>query len=47
MKEMLKEIGIRDELLGHQEKLLIQERENNPELQKLLKLEREKNDKLD
>jgi hypothetical protein len=47
MKGLLKEIGIRDELLGHQEKLLIQERENNQELKKLLKLEREKNDKLD
>jgi hypothetical protein len=47
MKGLLKEIGIRDDLLDQQEKLLIQERESNQELKKLLKFEKEKNDKLD
>jgi hypothetical protein len=42
MRGLLKEIGIRDELLDQQEKLLIQERESNQELKKLLKLEKEK-----
>jgi hypothetical protein len=43
----LKEIGIQDELLDQQEKLLIQERESNQELKKLVKIEKEKNEKLD
>ncbi len=47
MKGLLKEIGIHDELLDQQEKLLIQEKESNQELKKLLKLEKEKNEKLD
>jgi hypothetical protein len=47
MKGLLKEIGIRDELLDQQQKMLIQERESNQELKKLLKLEKEKNEKLD
>jgi hypothetical protein len=47
MKGLLKEIGIRDELLDQQENLLIQERESNQELKRLLKLEEEKNEKLD
>jgi serine phosphatase RsbU (regulator of sigma subunit) len=47
MKGLLKEIGIWDELLDQQEKMLIQERESNQELKKLLKLEKEKNKKLD
>jgi hypothetical protein len=47
MKGLLKEIGIRDELLDQQEKLLIQEKESNQELKKLLKLKKEKNEKLD
>jgi hypothetical protein len=42
MKGLLKEIGIRDELLDQQEKLLVQERESNQELKKLLKLKRRK-----
>jgi hypothetical protein len=46
-ERMKKEIGIRDEPLDQQEKLLIQERESNPEIKKLLKLEKEKNVKLD
>jgi hypothetical protein len=43
----LGEIGIRDELLDQQEKLLVQEKESNQELKKLLKLEKEKNEKFD
>jgi hypothetical protein len=42
MKGLLKEIGIRDELLDQQEKLLVQGRESNQELKKLLKLKRRK-----
>jgi hypothetical protein len=47
MKRLLKEIGSRDELLDQQEKLLIQKRESNQDLKKLLKLKKEKSDKLD
>jgi hypothetical protein len=47
MKGLLKEVGIRDELLDTQEKLLVQERKSNQELKKLLKLEKEKNEWLD
>jgi hypothetical protein len=47
MKGLLKEIGIRYELLDQQEKMLIQERESNQELKKLLRIEKEKNEKLD
>jgi hypothetical protein len=44
---LLKKVGICDELLDTQEKLLVQERESNQELKKLLKLEKEKNKRLD
>jgi hypothetical protein len=44
---LLSEVGLREELLDQQEKLLIQEKESNQELKKLLKLEKEKNEKLD
>jgi hypothetical protein len=47
IKGLLGEIGIRDELLDQQEKLFVQEKESNQELKKLLKLEKEKNEKLD
>jgi hypothetical protein len=47
MKGLLKEVGIRDELLDTQEKLLVQERKSNQELKKLLMLEKEKNEWLD
>jgi hypothetical protein len=47
IKGLLKEVGMRDELLDQQEKLLVQERESNQELKKLLRLEKEKNEKLD
>jgi hypothetical protein len=46
IKGSLSEIGIHDELLDQQEKLLVQEKESNQELKKLLKLEKEKNEKL-
>jgi hypothetical protein len=45
MKGLLKEVGIRDELHDQQEKLLVQEKESNQELKKLLKLEMKKNEK--
>jgi hypothetical protein len=47
IKGLLKEVGMCDELLDQQEKLLVQERESNQELKKLLRLEKEKIDKLD
>jgi hypothetical protein len=47
IKGSLGEIGIHNELLDQQEKLLVQEKESNQELKKLLKLEKEKNEKLD
>jgi hypothetical protein len=47
IKELLSEVGLHDELLDQQEKLLIQEKESNQEFKKLLKLEKEKNEKLD
>jgi hypothetical protein len=40
IKGLLSEVGIRDELLDQQEKLLVQEIERNQELKKLLKLEK-------
>jgi hypothetical protein len=46
MKGLLKEVEIHDELLDQQEMLLVQEKESNQELKKLLKLEKEKNEKL-
>jgi hypothetical protein len=47
IKGVLKEVEIRDELLDQQEKLLVQEKESNQELKKLLKLEKEKKVKID
>jgi hypothetical protein len=47
IKGLLKEVGIWDELLNLQEKLLVQEKERNQELKELLKLEKETNEKLD
>jgi hypothetical protein len=44
---LMKQINLRDELLEQQEMLLVQERESNSELKKLLALEKEKNEKLD
>ncbi|WP_428028736.1 hypothetical protein [Arcobacter sp.] len=42
IKRLLSEVGIHDEILDQQEKLLVQEKESNQELKKLLKLEKEK-----
>jgi hypothetical protein len=42
IKGLLSAVGIRDELLDQQEKLFVQKKENNQELKKLLKLEKEK-----
>jgi hypothetical protein len=39
---LLSEVGIRDELLDQQEKLLVQEKKSNQETKKLLNLEKEK-----
>jgi hypothetical protein len=47
IKGLLSAVGIRDELLDQQEKLFVQKKENNQELKKLLKLEKEKNEKFD
>jgi hypothetical protein len=46
IKGLLKEVGICDEFLDQQERLLVQEKKSNQELKKLLKLKKEKNDKL-
>jgi hypothetical protein len=43
---LMKQINLRDELLEQQEILLVQERESNSELKKLLTLEKEKKEKL-
>jgi hypothetical protein len=42
IKGLLGEIGIRDGLLDQQEKLLVQEKESNQELKKLLKQQDDK-----
>jgi hypothetical protein len=42
IKGLLSEVGIRDELLDQQEKLLVQEKKSNQETKKLLNLEKEK-----
>jgi hypothetical protein len=41
MMGLLKEVGIHDELLDQQEELLVQEKESNKELKKLLNLDQE------
>jgi hypothetical protein len=46
IKGLLSEVGLHDELLDQQEKLLLQEKESNQELKKL-KFQKEKNKKLD
>jgi hypothetical protein len=46
IKGLLKEVGICDELIDQQAKLPVQEKESNQELKKLLKLEKEKNEKV-
>jgi hypothetical protein len=47
IKGLMKKVGARDELLEHQEKLLVQERKINEELKKLLALEKVKVEKVD
>jgi hypothetical protein len=42
----LSQVGLCDELLEQQEKLFVQEKESNQELKKLLKIEKEKREKL-
>jgi hypothetical protein len=46
IKGLLSQVGLCDELLVQQEKLLVQEKESNQELKKLLKIEKEKWEKL-
>jgi hypothetical protein len=47
IKELLSQVGLGDECLQQQEKLLVQEKKSNQELKRLLKLEKEKREKLD
>jgi hypothetical protein len=47
IKGLMKQVGVRDELLEQQEELLIQERKWNEELKKILALEKGKVEKLD
>jgi hypothetical protein len=47
IKGLMKQIGVRDELLEQQEELLVKERKSNEELKKLLALEKSKVEKLD
>jgi hypothetical protein len=47
IKGLMKQVGVRDELLDQQEELLIQERKWNEELKKILALEKGKVEKLD
>jgi hypothetical protein len=47
IKDLMKQVGVRDELLEQQEELFVQERKNNKELKKLLSLEKGNVEKLD
>jgi hypothetical protein len=47
IKGLMKQVGSRDELLGQQEELLVQERKISEDLKKLLALEKGKVEKLD
>jgi hypothetical protein len=42
IKGLMKQVGVRDELLEQQEEFLIQERKSNEELKKFLALEKSK-----
>jgi hypothetical protein len=42
IKGLMKQVGVRDELLEQQEELLVQERKSNEELKKVLALEKSK-----
>jgi hypothetical protein len=47
IKGLMRQVGVRDELLEQQEELLVQERKISEELKKLLALEKGKVEKLD
>jgi hypothetical protein len=47
IKDLMRQVGARDELLEQQEELLVQERKISEELKKLLTLEKDKVEKLD
>jgi hypothetical protein len=47
IKGLMKQVGVRDELLEQQEELIVKERKSNKELKKLLTLEKGKIEKLD
>jgi hypothetical protein len=47
IKWLMKQVGVRDELLEQLEELLVQERKSNEELKKLLALEKSKVEKFD
>jgi hypothetical protein len=47
IKRLMKQVGVRDDLLEQQEELLVQERKSNEELKKFLTLEKSKVEKLD
>jgi hypothetical protein len=47
IKGLIKQVGVRDELLKQQEELLVKERKSNKELKKLLALENGTVEKLD
>jgi hypothetical protein len=47
IKGLMKQVGVRDELLKKQEELLVKERKRNKELKKLQALEKDKVEKLD
>jgi hypothetical protein len=47
IKGLMKQVGVRDELLEQQEELIVKERKSNEELKKLLTLEKGKIEKLD
>jgi hypothetical protein len=47
IKGLMKQVGVRNELLEQQEELLVQERKSNEELKKVLALEKSKLEKFD
>jgi hypothetical protein len=47
IKGLIKQVGVRDELLKEQEELLVKERRSNEEHKKLLALQKSKVEKLD
>jgi hypothetical protein len=47
IKGLMKQVGVRNELIEQQEELLVQERKSNEELKKVLALEKSKLEKFD